>query len=136
MKRFRKHVKQGVRLALFALAVQLGLSFGHLHRLALQAAPVFRSGATPGDIADTGNDAAGREAARPQSPPSHDHNRQPADNCAICAVVAMANAGLLSSPPLLRLPQALEFLYLATDAEFLHLKSVGNTIEPHVPPAS
>jgi Protein of unknown function (DUF2946) len=136
MKRFRKQVKQGVRLALFALVVQLALSFGHFHRLALQAAPVSRSGATQSDIADTGNDSAGREASQQPSAPSHDPDQQPADNCTICTVVAMANAVLQSPPPLLLLPQALEFLYLATDAEFVHLKSVGDAVQPHAPPAS
>jgi hypothetical protein len=134
MKRFRKHVKRGVRLALFALAVQLALSFGHFHGLALQAAPVSRSGATQSDAADVGNDAA--EADQQLSPSSRDPDQQPDDNCTICAVVAMANAVLQSPPPLLLLPQALEFLYLATDAEFVHLKSVGDTVQPHAPPAS
>ena len=35
--------------------------------------------------------------------------------------MALANAALFATPPLLLLPQAVEFLYLTTDAEFVHL---------------
>ena len=41
MKWFRKHLKHGSRLALFALAIQFALSFGHFHGAAAQA--TFRS---------------------------------------------------------------------------------------------
>jgi hypothetical protein len=135
MKRLRKRLKGGSRRALFALTAQLALSFGHFHGGAAQAAPVFQADAVQGDIADTGSDAAARKTAQQPSSPNHDRD-QPADNCAICALVAMANAVLQSPPPLLLLPQALEFLYLATDAEFVYLKSVGDTVQPHAPPAS
>jgi hypothetical protein len=136
MKWFRRHLKQGSRLALFALAVQFALSFGHFHGLAAQAAPALKSSVALGDIADTGSDATARPAAQQQSPADHDPDQQSGDNCAICAVMAMANAVLLSPPPLLQLPQALEFLYRATDAEFVHLKSVGDAFQPRAPPAS
>jgi hypothetical protein len=136
MKWFRRHLKQGARLALFALAVQFALSFGHFHGLAAQAATAFKSSVALGDIADTGSDATARQAAQQHSPTDHDPDQQSGDNCAICAVMAMANAVLLSPPPLLLLPQALEFLYRATDAEFVHLKSVGDAFQPRAPPAS
>ena len=35
----------------------------------------------------------------------------------------MANAVLFATPPVLLLPQAVEFLYRTTDAEFVHLNS-------------
>ena len=44
MKWFRSNIKHGSRLALFALAVQLALSFGHFHGVAAYAAPAFQSG--------------------------------------------------------------------------------------------
>ncbi len=136
MKWFRKHVKAGSRLAVFALAVQLVLSFGHLHGHEAHAASAIRSGAAPGDLADTGGDATAGQVTQQRSPADHDPGRQSGDACAICAVVAMANAVLQSPPPLLLLPQALEFLYRATDAEFIHLKSVGDAVQPPAPPAS
>ena len=48
----------------------------------------------------------------------------------------MANAMLFATPPLLPLPQAVEFLYLATDAEFVHLSSARVAFQPRAPPAS
>jgi hypothetical protein len=36
----------------------------------------------------------------------------------------------------LQLPQAIEFLYQTTDAEFVHLNSVHVAFQPRAPPAS
>lgn len=124
MKWFRSNIKHGSRLALFALAVQFALSFGHFHGAAAQAAPVIQA-----------SDVAGASVQQ-RSPTHHDSDRHPNDACAICAVVAMANAMLFATPPLLLLPQAVEFLYLATDAEFIHLTSASTAFQPRAPPAS
>ena len=43
---------------------------------------------------------------------------------------------LFATPPLLLLPQAVELLYLTTDAEFVHLNSVRAAFQPRAPPAS
>jgi hypothetical protein len=48
----------------------------------------------------------------------------------------MASTMVFATPPLLLLPQAVEFLYLTTDAEFAHLKSAGTAFQPRAPPAS
>jgi len=133
MKWFRKHLKQGSRLALFALAIQFALSFGHFHGLAAQAAPSSVSGPTA--AAEVGGVWVDAQATPQQSPAPHD-DQQPVDDCAICAVMALAGTAMVSPPPVLSLPQAFEFLYLATDAEFLHLKCVGVHFQPRAPPAS
>jgi len=136
MKWFRSNIKYGARLALFALAVQFALSFGHFHWLpASEAAPAVQSNLTQA-VTAKGLTAGGDKAAQQPSPANHDPDRQPADNCAICAVVAMASTVLFAAPPLLLLPQAVEFLYLTTDAEFTHLKSAGAAFQPRAPPAS
>ena len=134
MKWFRKHIKQGSRLALFALAIQFALSFGHFHGVAAEAAPASVS--APTAAADISGDTLGAEATSQQSPASHHGDQQPVDNCAICAVMALAGTAMVSPPPVLSLPQAYEFLYLAADAEFLHLKFVGVHFQPRAPPAS
>jgi Protein of unknown function (DUF2946) len=137
MKWFRSNIRHGARFALFALAVQLALSFGHFHWLAAtQAAPALQSGLTQTDGADVQHAAAAGKQATQQSPASHDNDQQTGDSCAICAVVAMAGTVLFATPPLLLLPQAVEFLYLTTDAEFVHLKSAGAAFQPRAPPAS
>ena len=93
MNWFRSNIKHGSRLALLALAIQFVLSFGHFHGIAAQAAPSVKSIA--------------QAASQNQQPwSSHDSDQQPADPCAICAVMALANAALFATPPLLLLPQA------------------------------
>jgi hypothetical protein len=134
MRWFRKHRKQGSRLALFALAIQFALSFGHFHGLAAEAATASVS--APTVATDIGSDSLDAQATSRQSPANQDHDQQPVDNCAICAVMSLAATAMVSSPPVLSLPQAFEFLYLATDAEFLHLKFVGVHFQPRAPPAS
>jgi hypothetical protein len=118
MKWFRSNIRHGSRLALVALVVQFALSFGHFHAqaaLAIQTAP-----------AQYGQ----------QSPASHDPDQQTNDACEICAVIALANTVLFATPPLLLLPQAIEFLYLTTDAGFAHLNSARVAFQPRAPPVS
>jgi len=136
MKWFRKRLKQGSRLALFAFAIQFALSFGHFHGFAAQAAPASVS--APIAAAEIGGTTLDAQATPQESPDSQDqdNDQQPVDNCAICAVIALAGTAMVSPPPVLSLPQAFEFLYLATDAEFLHLKFVGVHFQPRAPPAS
>ena len=134
MKWFRKHVKLGSRLALFALVLQFALSFGHSHGFATQAAAasVFALDVNP----ERSSDPRDSHATSPTSPAGQHDDQQPADTCAICAVMALASAALVAPPPVLLLPQAFELLDIATEAEFLHLKFVGVAFQPRAPPAS
>ena len=77
-----------------------------------------------------------RAAVQKQSPAGPDREQPGEDNCAICAVVAMAGTVVSATPPVLLLPQAIELLHRTTDAEFLHLKSAGTAFQPRAPPAS
>ena len=133
MKWVRSNIKRGSRLALFALAVQFVLSFGHFHGGAAQAAPAIQSGLAASGLPAA--DAIGPSAQR-QSPAHHDSDQQPSDACAICAVIALANAALFATPPLLLLPQAVESLYLITDAAFVRLNSARVAFQPRAPPIS
>jgi uncharacterized iron-regulated membrane protein len=136
MKWFRSNIKHGSRLALFALAIQFALSFGHFHGGVAQAAPAIQSGLAQSDSPATdavpAPDAISQSAQGQQ--PASDHDRQSNDPCAICAVMALASTVLFATPPLLLLPQAAEFLYLATDAEFVHLNSAAVAFQPRAPP--
>jgi hypothetical protein len=134
MKWFRSNIRHGARLALFAMLVQFALTFGHSHWFA-QAAPLAQSSLqqTDGSSGVASND---RAAVQKQSPAAPDREQPGEDNCAICALVAMAGTVLFSTPPLLELPQAIELLHRTTDAEFSHLKSAGTAFQPRAPPAS
>jgi hypothetical protein len=114
---FRSNIRHGARFALFALAVQLALSFGHFHGFVAQAAPSIQS-------------------AQQQLPASNHDSDQPNDPCAICAIIALANTVLVATPPLLLLPQAIDLLYLSPDAAFVHLKSASVAFQPRAPPLS
>ncbi|MBR0703570.1 DUF2946 domain-containing protein [Bradyrhizobium diazoefficiens] len=138
MKWFRSNIRHGARLALFAMLVQFALTFGHSHWFA-QAAPLAQATLQQTDGGkDSAKDqaSADRTAVHKPSPSSPDRDHPADDNCAICAVVAMAGTILFATPPLLQLPQAIDLLYRTTDAEFLHLKSAGTAFQPRAPPAS
>lgn len=137
MNWFRSHIKAGSRLALFALAVQFVLAFGHFHSFAAQAAPAIQSAAAQSESATTDLVAAPDVVSQSdQQRPGSDHDQPSGDTCAICAVIALANTLLFSTPPLLLLPQAVEFLYLTADAEFVHLNSARVAFQPRAPPVS
>jgi hypothetical protein len=142
MKWFRSNIKHGSRLALLALAIQFGLSFGHFHAVAAQAAPAIQSSTllsspAPFEASRASALAATELASQPvqRQKPGSDRDSD-SDGCAICAVMAMANAVLFATPPLLVLPQAVELTYLTTDAAFIHLNSVRVAFQPRAPPIS
>jgi hypothetical protein len=139
MKWFRSNIKTGSRLALLALAIQFALSFGHFHGLAAHAAPAIQADTALSDLSYASRLAASvavSESAQQQPASDHDSGQQPTDPCAICAIISLANSLLLATPPLLLLPQAVEFLYLTTDAEFTHLNAVRTAFQPRAPPIS
>jgi hypothetical protein len=136
MKWFRSNIKTGSRLALFALAIQFALSFGHFHGVAVQAAPVIQAGSADADLAIATTLAAPQTRSEAsQQPSNHDTDQQTSD-CAICAVISLANNFLFATPPLLELPQAVELLHLTTGAEFTHLGSLHPAFQSRAPPAS
>ncbi len=118
MQWVRSNIRFGARAALLALVVQLVLSFGHFHEITAQTtAPSIQSSQ--------------------QSPaPSHDSDRHPDDFCAICAVMAMANAVLLATPPVVLQPYPVNFFHMAADAEFVRVASVRVAFQPRAPPVS
>jgi hypothetical protein len=134
MKWFRSNIKHGSRVALFALAIQFVLSFGHFHGIAARAAPEIESGLAQVEVAAV----LGAVSESAQRPPSsnHDTDQQRADFCAICAVISHAHNVLFATPPLLLLPHAVKFSYLNGDAEFIHRNPVHPGFQSRAPPTS
>jgi len=121
MKWIRSNIKRVSHLALFALAIQFALSFGHFHGVAADAASatqVARSLSTPQPASDQGS------------------GEHPGDVCAICAVMAMANTALFETPPVVLLPQAVDFSYVDAAAEIVRIASVRVAFQPRAPPIS
>ena len=136
MNWFRKHVKTGSRLALFALAIQFALSFGHFHGEVARAAPAIQTGLADPDLAIAAALAAQEAPSEAtQQPSDHDTDRHISD-CAICAVISLANNFLFATSPLLELPLAVELLHLTTGAEFAHLGSLHTAFQSRAPPVS
>ena len=118
MKWVRANIGLGARAALFALAVQFALSFGHFHAIAAQAAPSIQS-------------------VQQQLPaPGPDTDRHLDDLCAICAVIALASTAVTAAPPSLPLPQSVELPHQATDTAFLHLRASRAAFQSRAPPFS
>jgi hypothetical protein len=82
-----KKTRFGGWLALFALGLQLTLSFGHIH------AEDF----APANAAVAQNQTAPQNA--PGHQPSHQNDGDHDDVCAICAVMHMAGTSLLPGAP-------------------------------------
>src|SRR5258708_2515521 len=100
MKWFRANIKHGSRLALVALVVQFALACGPSHGAAAQAAPAIQSSPALSDassadrlaVTEIASKAAAREPAS-----DHDSGQPSNDPCAICAVMALANAVLFAT---------------------------------------
>src|SRR5664279_4014455 len=116
MRWFRDTIRQGTWLALIALAINLGLSFGHFHAI---DGKVFGRG-----IAAVAASIASPDDGQKQTNPDDSH----ADYlCPICmAATAMANA-VASTPPAL----PLELVTLTIDRTIV---SALDLVEP--PPAA
>jgi hypothetical protein len=90
MTLIRAHARIGAVLALLALALQLGLSFGHFH--AMDAAHRAAAVVAAGDQAPTG--------AHPHPAPD---GLLP-DDCDICATMVLAGTAMYATAPVLPVP--------------------------------
>ena len=133
MKWFRRHIKTGSRLALFALTLQFVLSFGHFHWDAAQAAPALQSQTALAQDLGLAPDTAFQAQ---QQPSGHDDGQPSNDLCAICAVMSMANQLVLAIPAMLPLPDAIELHFLATGFESSHTGSPWPAFRSRAPPVS
>jgi hypothetical protein len=95
MNWFRSRSRWGSYLALFALAFQLALTFGHVHLD--RSAP---TSADPFTVAST--DAWSDARSRPTDPAGRDH--RPDDRCPICTLIHLTGALIPAEPPSLPLP--------------------------------
>ena len=110
MRWFRTHIGLGSRLALVALAVQLVLSFAHVH------------------IADLarGQNVAASLPSGSGAPPAPKSDGPVDPGCAICGLIQLAANGTPSAAPSLQLlvapghvrPEASDQLLVAASAQF------------------
>ena len=125
MRWFRSRSRLGAYLALFALAFQLAVSFGHVHleRIALPSAPAsVLAGAQP-SAADLNAPAnpSGREGLAD-------------DHCPICTLIHLAGALVPAEMPSLPLPTVFGRLRLELAAEFDLTASHAALFRARAPP--
>jgi len=134
MRWFRSRIRFGSRLALFALAIQFLLAFGHFHG-GPHAASISADAKRPAHFQALDKVLVASACAAVRLKTSGDDPAgQPADDCAICAVMALANAMVDAAPPCLLGPQAVAFRYLAADVAFVEPHPVRGAFQPRAPP--
>jgi hypothetical protein len=93
---YRQNRRFGGRLALFALAVQLVLSFGHIHIEDIYGQARSLASSFPSAILPT------TDGSRPL--PTDRQSNVPDDYCAICATIHLLGTTFVTEAPQLRLP--------------------------------
>jgi hypothetical protein len=91
-------MRSGTRLALFALAIQLVLTFGHIHGLSAGPAESALSSLT--------------HQAPNSANPCGDSNGSSDYNCPICALIQLTGVSAVSAPPALPVPATFVVLRL------------------------
>jgi hypothetical protein len=127
MRWFRSNRRFVARLALFALGLQLALTFGHIHREDL----------IPAAAASTlVASSVQQPAAAPSLPAPADKKSRGAidDVCAICALIQLANISVTSTAPLLPLPAAVGWSRFELTAEAFLAPSPRRLFGARAPP--
>jgi hypothetical protein len=123
MRWFRSNARCGSRLALFALAVQLAVTFGHVHLQGLALAK-----AAPIASADRFAQAVTADPIR-KSPGSADYD------CPICALIQLASTSSPSAAPVLPAPVLIGGFRLETPDELRSDVSAHFSFQARGPPA-
>jgi hypothetical protein len=100
----KRHKRSGALLALAALALQLALSFGHMHRDDLGLPPLPAADQTLIALCTTPS---------PAGPADQDHQPGSDDYCAICASMVLMATATPSLPPVLIVPTPIRHVWQA-----------------------
>ena len=125
MRWFRSRKRSGSYLALFALAFQLAVSFGHVH---LERIAPPSAGANA--LAHAQPSADDRNA--PSNPAGREHPAD--DHCPICTLIHLAGALVPAETPPLPLPTVVGRLRLELAAEFDLTASHAALFRARAPP--
>jgi hypothetical protein len=121
MRWFRTRRSFGSGLALFALALQLALSFGHVHL----------DKVAPGFVTATAADA--KTPASQPSPPQHPASDAD-DYCAICATIHLASTSFLPDAPQLPLPFVSQTVEHSDYVAFVFIAPQRTAFQSRAPP--
>ena len=125
MRWFRSRSRLGAYLALFALAFQLAVSFGHVH---LEHFTPPSAGAS----ALAGAQPSADDPTAPSKPAGREHPAD--DHCPICTLIHLAGALVPAEAPSLPLPTVFGRLRLELAAEFDLTPSHAALFRARAPP--
>ena len=112
MRWIRSNLRFGAWCALFALVLQLALSFGHVHVAGFGSSKSML-------LAGWTTQPSMPSADAPAAPTKHAPKGIAHDQCAICTVVQLAAAAVPSAAPALPLPLVSSQARLGTGVEFV-----------------
>jgi hypothetical protein len=125
MNWFRSNVGACARLSLFALMLQMAVSFGHMHAddLGLQTLGTvhqlpFSSGQSPA------------------APSKQNNSSAPDDYCPICASMALLATGIPSLPPILTVPGTIARVWVATTPIYGVTPRITLSFQARAPPSA
>jgi hypothetical protein len=121
MRWFRTRKSFGSGLALFALTLQLALSFGHVHL------DRFASGLVTATAADA---KAPASQPSPQQHPASDAD----DYCAICATIHLASSSFLPDAPQLPVPLVSQPIEHFVSVAFVFIAPQRTAFQSRAPP--
>jgi hypothetical protein len=127
MRWIRSNIRFGSRVALFALALQIVLSFGHVHLYA--ADPDALASVSAGSIADW------LEAVSPGTrAPIHKTDGAGDGFCAVCASMQLVASSLTGAEPALPLPAQLGPIGFQVPADLVLVPSLRALFNARAPP--
>ena len=118
MRWFRTNGQFGARLALIALALQLLLTFGHVHAPTAALASAVQTSPSNGTA--------------PQGP---NHNGLADSDCPTCALIQLSAISAPSVAPHLPMPAAIEFVTLRPRTEVAAVTAPQASFQARAPPA-
>jgi hypothetical protein len=119
MRWFRGHGRLGGWVALVAIALQLVLSFGHVHHEAYAHASEIAALA-----ADGSNNS---QPSNPAAPSDHDY-------CSLCAVLSLLAGAQGAAAPALPVPTATAAIALIAKPETVHAAELRPAFRSRAPP--
>ncbi len=118
---FRGHSRLGGWVALVAVALQLILAFGHVHRDAYAHASEV--------AALTADGSGSSQPANPAAPSDHDY-------CAVCAVLSLLSGAQGASAPALPVPMAIVAVAVVAEPDTIHAAELRPAFQSRAPPRS
>jgi hypothetical protein len=121
---FRSKLRSCAGLALFALVVQIAVSFGHVHEDDLGLSPAVKAGQAK--VALGASVVPDRQDRYPGSD----------DYCPVCASIALASTGLTSLPPVIAVPVSVSQVSFVLAAPESVPTAVSHSFRARAPPFS